>query len=785
MSSQLTVIGTSVPRVDSWVKVTGKKQFIGDVATNFPSRLYAKVLRSNVAHANILSIDTSKAKALPGVKAVITGQDYPNAKTSNDYYMLPNSAAPSTPSGVIGRVVQFGEPIAAVAATTEAIAEQAVDLIAVNYQTLPAIFDPATAASPTAATTAWTLGTDVSSSTNSPRDTPRANVCAYQVYTKGNVDTAMSQADYIIGPNVYSSPGMYHMTMETFGAVAKPNPDGSVEVWMTTDALFSQQSTISSMLGIPLAQVRVYETGPGGSFGCKHNTAAVFSIAVALAMKTGQVVEFIVSREENVVHFMRPDFVVVAKDGVMKDGSIVARQYTTYNAIGGHHVSDNVVQTLKTHTQYSNKIPNYKIDAMAVYTNTPLRAAYRGFGVPEQEWALEQQMDLIAAKTGVDPVQLRLKYMVQPGDKSIVGEDSIQSSCGASACLTQAATAVGFGKSVQQPQAPWKRAAGVAAGNKYSPGVWGANIDVKILPDGTIQMRSSGADHGQGLDTVLAMIAAEQFKVPMSSVTTFLTKDTNLLPNSSTSAGSTSTFNKGNSAFDACVDAKRQLFALAAPRLNTTADKLDTSNGSVFIAANPSQKVAISSLISLSQAEIVGHGSHSIATRSSDNSYCFLGAGVQVDVNTQTGEVGLVQLVNTCDAVPANPGLYNGQLAAGLSQGLGAATMEEIVFDTRQPSISYGRPMNAGLRYQKEPTSLDVPKVASYQTIAIPYPHPDGPYGMKGIGEGVLSASLPAMANAIATITGKRINHAPMTPDKVLAALGIIQPQPSQNAVTY
>jgi CO/xanthine dehydrogenase Mo-binding subunit len=784
-SVPLTVIGTSVPRVDSWVKVTGQKQFIADVAASFPNRLYAKVLRSNTAHANITSIDTSKAKALPGVKAVITGQDYPTAKSGNDYYMLATGTAPSTPTGVIGRIMQFGQPIAAVAATSEAIAEAAVDLITYNQTLLPAIFDPATAASPTAPTTAWTLGTDVSSTTTSPRDVPRANVCGYQVLTKGNADAAMATADYVI-QNTYSTPGMFHMTMEPFGAVAKPNPDGSVDVWITTDAVFSQQSTICSMLGLPQDKVRVYETGPGGSFGSKHGVAAKQVIAVALALKTNSVVELLDSREEASSIFQRPDFVVVAKDGVMKDGTIVAREYSTYDAIGGHHSGDQLLQTLKTHTQYCNKVPNYKVEAFAVYTNTPTRAAFRGFGVPEQEWALEQQMDLIAARTGVDPVQLRLKYMVQPGDLSIVGENSIQSSCGASACLTQAASAVGYGKPVTQPAAPYKRAVGVAAGNKYSPGVWGANVYVKVEPDGTIQLRSAGSDHGQGLETVLAMMVAEQFQVPMSSVYTFRTKDTFTLPNCGTSAGSTSTFCKGNSVVDACVDAKQQLFALAAPRLNVPASQLSTSNGYVFVTSNPSNKIAISSLISIgSQTDILGYGSHTITTRSSDNSYCFLGAGAVVDVNTQTGEVHLVQLVNSCDATPINPALYSGQLEAGWSQGLGIATMEEIVFDTRQASISYGRPMNLYLKQQKEPTTLDVPHVANYQTIVVSSPHPDGPYGAKGIGEGILSASCPAMANAVASIIGARIFHAPMTPAKVLAALGVIKPQPSQNAITY
>jgi len=783
-AAPLTVIGTSPPRVDSWIKVTGQKQFISDIAASFPNRLYAKVLRSNTAHANITSIDTSKAKALPGVVAVITGADYPNAKDV-DYYMLATGTAPSTPSGVIGRIMQFGQPIAAVAATSEAVAEAAVDLITYTYNALPAIFDPATAGSPTAPTTSWTVGTDVASTTNSPRDTARANVCQYQVYTKGSPDTAMASADYVI-QNTYSTPAMFHMTMEPFGSVAKPNPDGSVDVWMTTDSLFSQQSLISTMLGIPQDKVRVYEAGPGGSFGSKHTVSVIEAISVALALKTNSVVQLLDSREETSSVFQRPDFVVVAKDGVMKDGTIVSREYSTYNAIGGHHLSDNVVQTLKTHVEYCNAIPNYKVEAFAVYTNTPMRAAFRGFGVPEQEWALEQQMDLIAAKTGVDPVQLRLKYMVQPGNLSIVGENSIQSSCGASQCLSQAASAVGYGSPVAQPAAPVKRAIGVAAGNKYSPGVWGANIYVKVEPDGTIQVRSAGSDHGQGLDTVVSMIAAEQFQVPVSGVYTYRMKDTATLPNCSTSAGSTSTFCKGNSVVDACVNAKQQLFALAAPKLNVPASQLSTSNGYVFVTSNPSQKVAISSLISIgTQTEVLGYGSHTITTRSSDNSYCFLGAGVVVDVNTQTGEVDLVQLVNTCDAVPVNPGLYSGQLEAGLSQGLGTSTMEEVVFDTRQPSISYGRPMNLYIKQQKEPTFLDVPHMANYQTIPIPYPHPDGPYGLKGIGEGVLSASYPAMANAVASIVGARILNAPMTNDKVLAALGVIKPQPSQNAINY
>jgi len=189
--------------------------------------------------------------------------------------------------------------------------------------------------------------------------------------------------------------------------------------------------------------------------------------------------------------------------------------------------------------------------------------------------------------------------------------------------------------------------------------------------------------------------------------------------------------------------------------------------------------VKISSLLTTGgQSEIVGWGSYAITGRSSDNSYCFLGSGAIVDVNTQTGEVKLVQLVNACDAVPMNPGLYNGQLACSLTQGLGRAVMEEIVYDNQQPAISYGRPMNTYIKFGKVPTSLDVPTLANYQTFAVPYPHPDGPYGAKGIGEGILSASLPAIANAVANATGVRIYNTPMTPDKILAALGKTNPVP-------
>jgi len=586
LSSTLTVIGTSVPRVDSGIKVTGQKQFIGDIAAGFPNRLYVAVLRSNTAHANITSIDTTAAKALPGVRAVITGQDYPNAKDV-DYWMLATGSAPSTPTGVIGRVMAFGEPIAAVAAETESIAEAAVDLIKVTYQILPAIFDPLAAASPTAPTTCWTIGTDVPNTTNSPRDVPRANVFQYQVYTKGDPDGAMKTADYVI-QNTYVIPGMYHYTLEPMGTVARANPDGSVEAWVTTDSLFAQQNLISIMLGIPLSKVRVYETGPGGSFGLKHTVSANHCIAVALAIKTNRPVEFIDSREEAAVSFMAADFVVVAKDGVMKDGTIVSREYSTYNAVGAHQLTNMVVQTLKTHTQYCNKVPNYKVEAFAVYTNTPMRSAFRGFGVPEQEWALEQQMELIAAKTGVDPVKLRLNYMVQPGDKSIIGENSIQTSCGASDTLNAAVKAIGYGTTLPKPAAPWVRGLGVAAGNKYSPGIWGANIELKILSDGGLQIRSAVSDHGQGFNTIAAMMVAEQFKVPMSQVASIFLKDTATMGNCGASAGSTKTLQGGGSVLLACQDAKAKLFALAAPKLNTTADKLDTANGSVFVSATPS-----------------------------------------------------------------------------------------------------------------------------------------------------------------------------------------------------
>ncbi|MEM2767657.1 MAG: xanthine dehydrogenase family protein molybdopterin-binding subunit [Candidatus Bathyarchaeia archaeon] len=754
---ELEFVGKGRPAIDAHAIVTGKKQFYSDI--RLPNMLYARVKTSPYPHAKILRIDVEKAKKLPGVRAVITAEDLPNKRWGRRVY-----GVGERDFHVLARdkVTEFGQPVAALAAETPEIAAEALELIEVEYEPLPAVFDVEEAASSDPPVVVWKIGKDVPDVTFSPRDTFRPNVHNYAKFERGDVEKGFAEADMII-EHKYVVNTMHHAQLETHGAVAAVEPDGTVVIWTGTQGPFEDMMEVSDLLGIPQNRVRIINCPAGGAFGGKVALSPIATIAAALALKTGRPVKLVLTREEAMTGwFPRATFVTIARDGVKKDGRIVARHFKTFINGGGHQAFSPAlsVTTLKAHVEYANKIPNYKLEAFSVYTNLPKKGAFRGFGAPEQEWALEQQMDEIAKAVGMNPLELRLRHMVKPGDKSIVGED-LTESVGAEECLKKVAEILGWGEPIEKARGPWRRGRGIAAGNKYSGGGWGTNAEVRLMPDGTIQVWQSASDMGQGASTVAAIIAAEEFKVPIEKVKVF-SADTAYTPFATTTASSRMTMLMGGSVLLACKDAKKKLFEKAAKKLGLSPEELETRDGVVYSKTDRRKSLKFSDIVS-GQEEVVGRGSH-VVTRS-DNSHCFLAAGVELEVDVETGEVRLLKVVNAVDTVPINPAGAASQLKGGLSQGVGPALMEVTYYDS-------GIPLNPTLLGQRVPTTLDIPPVDNIITVFVPKPHPDGPYGAKGLGEGVLSALFPAIANAIADAIGVRITETPITPEKILMALG-------------
>lgn len=754
---ELKVIGKVRPAIDAHAIVTGKKQFYSDI--RLPNMLYARVKTSPYPHAKILRINVEKAKKLPGVKAVITAEDLPNKRWGRKVY-----GAGEKDFHVLAKdkVTEFGQPVAAVAAETPEAAAEALELIEVEYDPLPAVFDVEEAAKTDPPVVVWKIGEDVPDATFSPRDAFRPNVHNYAKFEKGDVEKGFAEADMII-ERKYVVNTMHHAQLETHGAVAAVEPDGTVIVWTGTQGPFEDMMDICDLLGIPQNRVRIINCPAGGAFGGKTALSPVAAIAAALALKTGRPVKLVLTREESMAGcFPRAAFVTLAKDGVTKDGKIVARHFKTFINGGGHQAFSPAlcITTLKAHVEYANKIPNYKLEAFSVYTNLPKKGAFRGFGTPEQEWAIEQQMDEIAKAVGVDPLELRLKHIVEPGDKSIAGED-LTESVGAKECLQKVVELLGWGQPTEKERGSWRRGRGIAAGNKYSGGSWGTNAEVRLLPDGTIQVWHSASDMGQGASTVAAMIAAEEFKLPIEKVKVF-SADTAYTPFSTTTASSRMTLLMGGSVLLACRDAKKKLFEKAAQKLELSPEELETKDGVVYARNDHGKSLKFSDMVS-GLEEIVGRGSYFVSR--SDNAHCFLAAGVELEVDVETGEVRLLKVVSAADAVPINPASAASQLKGGLSQGVGPALLEVTYYDN-------GRPLNPTILGQRIPTTLDIPSIDNIVTVFVPKPHPDGPYGAKGLGEGVLSALFPAIANAIADAIGVRIAETPITPDKILKALG-------------
>ena len=555
--AEFSLIGKSVTRVDALEKVTGKAMYL---ATDFklPGMLQGKVLWSPYPHARVLNIDTSKAEALPGVKAVVTAKDAPELKASGmcvmDNYFLARD------------VVRFvGDAVAAVAADTSEIAEEAVDLIKVDYEELPAVFDgeealrknPPAILHPNLSTYEKSAFVPVRLEPDMP------NVNAHYQVRKGDVEKGFQEADVVV-ENRYSLAGAQHCPLEPHGAVAREESDGSLTVWTGGQGVYQVREKLSAALGMPPSTIRVLSSYTGGGFGCKVYMKVDVMAAVLLARKAGKPVRIAFTRaEEFVAGTSRNPFVIYIKDGVKKDGTLTAREIKVILSSGAY---SDLIPVVARNCSFGAvavyRMPNYKWDSYSVYTNTPIRTALRGLGTPEVLWAIEQQMDILAEKLGIDAVEIRRKNILGEGEEHANGQPV--HSIGARECLDKVADFIEWNK---KPKAEgiWKRGKGVALGNKYTMAPGSESAAVKLHEDGTLEARHSLPELGQGLNTVVAQITAEEFDVSMDRIKV-VCQDTAFTPLGFLSASSRSTFYLGNAVRLACQDAKQQIFAIAATK---------------------------------------------------------------------------------------------------------------------------------------------------------------------------------------------------------------------------
>ncbi len=616
------------------------------------------------------------------------------------------------------------------------------------------------------------------------QDLPGPNAHTHHKIRRGNVDDAFEKADLIV-ENRFSLPSIAHCQLEPFNSYAYMESDGSLTVWTSVHQLFPQgHRSICGALELPPSKVRARASYIGGNFGA---AARAERFAALLALKTRKPVRVIHSREECFIDGLnRMSAVIYIKDGVRSDGTLLAREMKLiYNGGAYAGVTPLVVRNGSfAVSQY--RTPNFKWDGYGVYTNQPPCGPLRGFGSPQVFWAIEQQMDVMAGKLGMDPVDLRRKNIVREGEEDVRGE--ITHSIGAEECLDKVAEWIGWGKPSETPVGSIRKGKGLALANKYTMADTVSAAIVKVHKDGTIEFHHGSDEVGQGSNTVLSQIVAEEFGIPMEKVKV-IWGDTAVVPYDFGAVSSRTTFMTGNAIRLACHDVKRQIFEMAAPRLEVGPEDLAIRDGKVYLRESPEKVIMIGDLflpnakgaqrgaLCLAEGgELLGKATFFFKDVSDEDpqmgqrkkltaSYCYTAQAAEVAVDIKTGEVKVLRFCSASDVGQAiNPKLCEGQMEGGAGMGIGSALYEEIILDK-------GKIANPNFADYKVPTTMEIPSGGNLESMIVQAVHKDGPFGAKGVGEVTMTASAPAIANAIYNATGVRIMDLPMTPEKVLKSL--------------
>ncbi len=751
-----SILGQSVIKPESRDKALGRTQYGVDIKPR--DGLVGKILRSPHPHARIVGIDVSKARRLPGVAAVVTGKDTLGVRYGNwirDHTWM-----------AMDRVRYVGEPVAAVAAVDDETAEEALELISVQYEELPAVFNPFEAMKPGAPLVHEDLASYVC---GHPERHSQGNILDRAHYAKGDVDRALAGAD-LVYRQTYNTPPVHAGITQPHEAVAALDASGHLTLWAPHQSPFRLRQIVSQTLGLPMSRVRVVCTPVGGSFGARA-TASMEPICCHLAMVAHRPVALALSREEELqATFYREHAYLDLEMGAQKDGTMVALRGRLVFDTGAHH---DLLATLGNATASMAGpylIPNFDLDGCVVYTNNTPKGFVRAPRIPSVIFALESHVDTVAHKLGMDPVELRLKNAVEDGDKFAGG---------------QVLRNVGFKKALAafaahmktQPPAATNQAWGI------SVGIWGLHptqaggppsaATVKINEDGTAVLTTGISEMGGGQYAVMAQIVAEVLGLPFESVTV-VGGDTDATPYEHGTGGSNTTYRVGTTVRLAAEEARRQMIKLAAQRLKVKEADLVLEKGTVHAREAPEVSVSLAALgaaaISSTNGPIIGTSAPGREKLISEMSP-YLGSmdapvytcnGALVEVDRDTGKVKLLKYVTVQDVGHAlNPKLVEAQVEGGVVFGLGQALCEEVVTDR-------GKVLNANLLDYHQPTAADVPAI---DMSLIEVPSQFGPWGAKGVGEPPTVPVGAALANAVFRAVGARVTELPLTPEKVRRAL--------------
>ena len=731
------VVGQSLIRVDALEKVTGRATYASDVY--LPDMLMCKLLTSTHSHARITSIDTTKAASLPGVRAVITGKDFPDV-------FFGSGALKDRRIMARDEVFYIGEPVAAVAADDEMTASEALELIQVEYQDLELVVDPLQAMKGGAETVhpdmpdfegyGFAIG---------------GNNCTLLDADRGEVDQAFQDADRVF-EETYHSQAINQGFLEPMACVANVEANGRLSIWASTQGPYQVRAQLASVLDIAISRIKVTAMELGGGFGAKLRLAFEAFPAV-LAMKTGRPVKLVNTRAE-VFTLNGPRLAtnIYLKTGVTKDGRITAREAYSIFDLGAYLGAGPNAGV--GHALGAYHIPNFRLRSYGVYTNKIYVGSYRASGVADMHFAVESHMDSMAHQLGIDPLEFRARNILKEGDTSVSGAKLPRN--GLSETLQAVKEKLGLPKKMEEG-----RGVGIAL-SEWRSGSGPSTASISVNEDGTVSLLTGSVDIS-GSDTSLAQIAAESLGVGLDQVIV-AKRDTDMAPFTGPSGGSRIVYSQGKVVQMAAEDARQKLFALAAERLGVPPEALACQGGRVYVQDNPPQAVDLSQLARMSLTSRGGPIIGLASLSSMPYAPVFSTQGAEVLVDKETGQVKVTRFVQAQDVgVAINPMGVEGQLEGGAVQGIGRALSEELLIDP-----DTGQVRNASLSTYLMPLAADMPKI---ENILVNVPTEDGPFGARAVAEPPGFGPPAAIANAIYDAVGVRIKELPLSAERVLAAL--------------
>jgi CO/xanthine dehydrogenase Mo-binding subunit len=761
-------VGKRIARVEGTQKVTGQSVFTADI--RLPGMLHCKLLSSPHSHARIGRIDATKALALERVERVITADDLPNfdaARMSNRAFNLL----------ACDEAVFRGQPVAAVLAEDIAVAEEALELIEIEYEELPAVVDPVEAMkedaplarSPVSQVDRSEAGGHAAVSVEEKASAKPSNVLSQVKFSRGDVEQGFAEADLVVERS-WRSPSMHQGYLEPHATVADyDSTSGELTIWTATQGQFFVRDQVSNMLHIPETKIRVIGLELGGGFGGKISLTQ--PLVAALARIVGRPVKLVFTRAEDLTGANpSAQCLIELKTGMKRDGSLTAIKGSMVFESGAFPGAPAAIGAILLGGSY--RFPNLEIDACEVLTNKVSVGANRAPGAHNAAFAMESQMDVMARQLELDPLEVRLQNAVVAGDE--MPTKATYPNIGLKECLESVRETDIWqsrpdgrpsGRGQAQEDGSKRRGVGMAAGG-WMGGLQPASATVELNGDGTFKI-VVGSNDITGTNTSFVQIAAEVLGVPLETVS-IVTGDTKTAPFAGMSAGSKTLFTVGRSVKAAAEDAREQLFAIAAERLEAQPEEMESVDGEIRVKGSRERSIPLRRMAGITTGfgatypPVIGRG----ATASPRSAPGFSAQVAEVEVDVETGKVTVLRWATAQDAGFAiNPLSVEGQMQGATSQGIGIGLWEELVYDEE------GRLLNPSLLDYRLPTAADIPQI---EARIVEVPSEDGPYGARGVGEPGIIPSAAAVANAIEDAIGVRVTQAPITPERILRAMGKI-----------